>query len=43
VLDTRPDWDLVAALVREACLHVATGKLAARLKDPAIGGAKRQR
>jgi hypothetical protein len=35
VLDTRPDWDQVARLVREAYLHVATKKLAARLVGPA--------
>ena len=27
VLDTRPDWGVVAGLVREAYLHVATAKL----------------
>ncbi len=43
VLDTQPDWELVAALVREAYLHVATRKLAARLTDPAVGRAKRRR
>lgn len=31
VLDTRPDWDMVAAMIRDAYLHVATRKLAARL------------
>ncbi|MBL9106260.1 MAG: MmcQ/YjbR family DNA-binding protein [Myxococcales bacterium] len=31
VLDTRPDWDMVAAMLRDAYLHVATRKLAARL------------
>jgi hypothetical protein len=32
VLDRRPDWDVVAGLVREAYLHVATAKLQARLE-----------
>jgi len=32
VLDTKPDWDMVASLVREAYLRVATRKLAAQLK-----------
>lgn len=27
VLDTKPDWGVVAGLIREAYLHVATGKL----------------
>jgi hypothetical protein len=31
VLDTRPDWQMVADLVREGYLHVATKKLAAQL------------
>lgn len=31
VLDTRPDWGMVAQLVREAFMHVATMKLRARL------------
>jgi hypothetical protein len=31
VLDTKPDWGVVAGLVREAFLHVATRKLAAKL------------
>src|SRR5262245_16852136 len=31
VLDTKPDWKMVAALVREAYLHVATRKLVAKL------------
>jgi hypothetical protein len=34
VLDTRPDWKQVARLVREAYLHVASRKLAARLEGP---------
>jgi predicted DNA-binding protein (MmcQ/YjbR family) len=33
VLDTKPDWDMVASLVREAFVHVATKKLRARLDD----------
>jgi predicted DNA-binding protein (MmcQ/YjbR family) len=32
VLDTRPDWAVVAALVRDAYLHVATAKLKSRLE-----------
>lgn len=32
VLDTRPDWDLVAAMVGDAFRHVATAKLRARLE-----------
>lgn len=31
VLDTKPDWDMVAALVRDAYVHVATKKLIAQL------------
>ena len=31
VLDTEPDWGVVAGLVREAYLHVATRKLVAKL------------
>jgi predicted DNA-binding protein (MmcQ/YjbR family) len=31
VLDTRPDWDMVASFVRDAYLHVATKKLVAQL------------
>ena len=34
VLDTRPNWDMVAGLVRDAYLHIATRKLAARLHPP---------
>lgn len=42
VLDTRPDWNEVARLVRDAYLHVATRKLAARLDPggPAVRAAK---
>jgi hypothetical protein len=32
VLDTKPDWDLVEELVRNAYLRVATRRLAARLE-----------
>ena len=32
VLDTRPDWDMVKALVQESFRHVATKKLVARLE-----------
>ena len=31
VLDTKPDWGMVAAMVRDAYLQVATGKLRERL------------
>jgi hypothetical protein len=31
VLDTKPDWNMVAALVRDAYRHIATAKLRARL------------
>jgi hypothetical protein len=31
VLDTKPDWDMVASFVRDAFVHVATKKLVARL------------
>ena len=31
VLDTRPDWKMLAELVRDAYLHVATRKLVAEL------------
>jgi hypothetical protein len=33
VLDTKPDWESVAGLVREAYRHVATRKLLARLEE----------
>lgn len=33
VLDAKPDWKLVASLVRDAYLHVATQKLAKQLKE----------
>ena len=32
VLDTKPDWKMVAGLVRDAYLHVATRKLAALVR-----------
>jgi hypothetical protein len=31
VLDTRPDWEAVTLLVRDAYVHVASKKLAAAL------------
>ena len=31
VLDTRPDWEMIADLVRESYVHVATRKLVAQL------------
>ena len=34
VLDTKPDWDLVTSMVRDAYLHVATAKLRSRLDEP---------
>lgn len=33
VLDTKPDWTMVAALVRDAYLHVATRKLRLALEQ----------
>ena len=35
ILDTRPDWRLVARLVRDAFMHVATRKLLGQLRDDA--------
>ena len=35
VLDTKPDWGVVAGLVREAYLHVATQKLRRKLDQGA--------
>jgi len=35
VLDTAPDWDMVAELVRDAYVHVATRKLQALLQGDA--------
>jgi predicted DNA-binding protein (MmcQ/YjbR family) len=32
VLDTKPDWNMVASMVRDAYLHVATAKLRALLE-----------
>jgi predicted DNA-binding protein (MmcQ/YjbR family) len=46
VLDTKPDWGVVAGLVREAYLHVATRKLVAMLEEgvaPASGPRTRAR
>ena len=37
VLDTRPDWELVTKLLREAFLHVAGARLRSRLERPAPG------
>ena len=37
VLDTKPDWGVVAGLVRESYLHVATAKLRKRLENPPTG------
>jgi len=31
VLDTKPDWDMVELLVRDAYRHVATRRLKAKL------------
>jgi len=33
VLDTKPDWNMVAEMVREAYLHVATQKLKSALQQ----------
>ena len=33
VLDTKPDWNMVAEMVREAYLHVATQKLKSSLQQ----------
>lgn len=32
VLDTKPDWGMVASMVRDAFVHVATAKLKSRLE-----------
>jgi hypothetical protein len=32
VLDTKPDWAMVASMVRDAFLHVATAKLKSRVE-----------
>ena len=37
VLDTKPDWGVVAGLIRESYLHVATAKLRKRLENPPTG------
>jgi predicted DNA-binding protein (MmcQ/YjbR family) len=34
VLDTKPDWGVVAALVRDSYLHVASAKLKGQFEDP---------
>jgi hypothetical protein len=41
VLDTRPDWAGVAALVREAYVHVASKKLLAQLGEDGRSAQKR--
>ena len=33
VLDTKPDWGMVASMVRDAFVHVATAKLKSRLRE----------
>jgi hypothetical protein len=33
VLDTKPDWGMVASMIRDAFLHVATAKLKSRLQE----------
>src|SRR5687767_14140108 len=38
VLDTKPDWSMVADMVRQAYLHVATSKLKASLAAASLGG-----
>jgi len=43
VLDGRPDWEMVARLVHDAFLHVATAKLRAQLTAPAASRASRSR
>jgi hypothetical protein len=35
ILDTKPDWDLVERLVRDAFVHIATRKLVAQLEGAA--------
>lgn len=35
VLDTDPDWTMIAAMIRDAYLHIATRKLATRLREAA--------
>jgi hypothetical protein len=41
VLDTSPDWKMVASLVRDAYVHVATKKLLAQLEGVAATPKKR--
>jgi predicted DNA-binding protein (MmcQ/YjbR family) len=51
VLDTSPDWNMVASLVRDAYMHVASRKLIAMLEGraperaarPRAGAARRRR
>ena len=43
VLDTKPDWGVVAGLIREAYLHVATEKLRKKLAEAEAKPAKRGR
>jgi hypothetical protein len=43
VLDTKPDWDMVAAMVRDAYLQVATDKLRERLAPPRASAARPSR
>jgi hypothetical protein len=43
VLDTGPDWETVAELVREAYLRIAPGRLAAQLVEPVAPRAKAAR
>jgi hypothetical protein len=43
VLDTKPDWTMVQALVRDAFAHVATRKLVAQLPAPDVTASKLKR
>jgi hypothetical protein len=43
VIDTKPDWGVVAGLIREAYLHVATEKLRKRLAEAEAKPGKRGR
>src|SRR5688572_27874971 len=36
VLDTEPDWDMVASLVRDAYMHVASPKLKGQLQGDGV-------
>ena len=42
VLDTKPNWEQVADLVRQAYLHVAGAKLKAKLLSPSAASAARR-